>query len=188
MVCKTWCRIENNSCNIIIINIIIINIINTIPEINENYLWQPETSDNVVPGLDSLLTYLQSKYATITALQNAIANINNTINTEISNIQTEIDNIETTNPQNVSKELHYHTSHTDFLFEKKVTNHNYDKRRSYVLQQNYFTYQRKANTNDLELNVQYLQLQINDLQNQINNLNLGGGGATDPENPDIGII
>ena len=34
---------------------------NTTPGINENCLWIPETSDNVVPGLGSLLTYTQSK-------------------------------------------------------------------------------------------------------------------------------
>ena len=57
-----------------------------------------------MPGLDSLLTYLQSKYATINALQNVINNVN-TINTEIANIQTEINNIEISNPGtgNVSK-------------------------------------------------------------------------------------
>ena len=42
-------------------------VVNTIPEINENYLWIPGTSDNVVPGLDSLLTYIQPKYATLTS-------------------------------------------------------------------------------------------------------------------------
>ena len=31
----------------------------TTPSLTDNYLWIPETSDNVVPGLDSLLTYLQ---------------------------------------------------------------------------------------------------------------------------------
>ena len=41
----------------------------TVPSLTDNYIWIPETSDNVVPGLDSLLTYLQSKYATINALQ-----------------------------------------------------------------------------------------------------------------------
>ena len=29
------------------------------------YLWAPETNDNVAPGLDSFITYLQSKSATI---------------------------------------------------------------------------------------------------------------------------
>ena len=41
---------------------------------NENYLWVPETTDNVVPGLDSLLTYLQPKYAALTALRNPVNN------------------------------------------------------------------------------------------------------------------
>ena len=53
---------------------------------------------NVVPGLNSLLTYTQCKYATLTALQNSITNINNTITTKIQNLQTEINNIEISNP------------------------------------------------------------------------------------------
>ena len=53
-----------------------------------------DTSDNVVPGLGSLLTYAQSKYATLTSLQDSITNTNNTINTEIHNLQTETNNIE----------------------------------------------------------------------------------------------
>ena len=83
--------------------------------LTDNYIWIPETSDNVVPGLDSLLAYIQSKYATLTALQNSITNVNTTINNEIQTLQTEINNIEI-NPGtgNVSKESHYHTSHTDF--------------------------------------------------------------------------
>ena len=58
----------------------------------DNYIWTPETTDNVVPGLYSLLTYPQSKYATLAAVQNPITNINNTINNGIKNIQTEINN------------------------------------------------------------------------------------------------
>ena len=69
-------------------------IINTTPSLTDNYILIPETSDNVVPGLDSLLTYTQSKYATLTPLQNSIANINNTNNNEMQNLQTEINNIE----------------------------------------------------------------------------------------------
>ena len=53
------------------------------PSMNDNYVWTPEVSDNIVPGLDSMLTYIQSKYATLTALQNTITNMNNTINNEI---------------------------------------------------------------------------------------------------------
>ena len=80
-------------------------IVNTVPSLTENYLWIPEgITDNVVPGLDILLTYFQSKHATLTALQNSITNINTTIGNEIQNVQTEINNIRITNPQNVSKE------------------------------------------------------------------------------------
>ena len=49
--------------------------LNPIPSTNENYLCIPETSDNVVPGLDSLITYTQSKYGTLTALQIIILQI-----------------------------------------------------------------------------------------------------------------
>ena len=35
-------------------------ILNPTPSINENYLWTPEVSDNVAPGLDSMITYIQS--------------------------------------------------------------------------------------------------------------------------------
>ena len=41
-------------------------VVNPTPSLTEDYLWMPETSDNVVPGLDSLLTCIQSKYATLT--------------------------------------------------------------------------------------------------------------------------
>ena len=98
---------------------------NPTPPLTENYLWIPEgITDNVVPGLDSILTYSQSKYATLTALQNSITNINNTINTEIQNLQTEIANIEISNPStgDVSKDLSYHTNHTDFLYQRNTTN------------------------------------------------------------------
>ena len=73
-------------------------ILNPTPGLTDSYIWIPEASDNVVPGLDSLLTYIQSKYATLTALQDSITNINNTINNEIQTLQTEINNIESINP------------------------------------------------------------------------------------------
>ena len=65
-------------------------IVNPAPSPTENYWWIPETTDNVVPGLDSLLPCPQSKYATVAALQNSIPNINNTISNEIQRVQTEI--------------------------------------------------------------------------------------------------
>ena len=91
-----------------------------------------------MPGLDGLLTCLQSKYATITALQNAINNFNNTVNNEISNVQTEIDNIEITNQQNVSKYLHHHTNHTDFMYQRNITKN--DNRRSFLLYSKAFSH------------------------------------------------
>ena len=62
-------------------------ILNPSPSMNENYLWIPEVSDNVVPGLDSMLTYNLNTYATLPALQNAITNINKNIQTEINNLE-----------------------------------------------------------------------------------------------------
>ena len=67
---------------------------NPTPSLNQNYLWIPEgITDNVVPGLGSALTYTQSKYATLTALQNTITNTNNNIQSEINNIQTGMNSI-----------------------------------------------------------------------------------------------
>ena len=57
-------------------------ILNPSPPLNEHYLWIPEVSDNVVLWLDPMITYIQSRYATLTALRNAIANIKNNIHTD----------------------------------------------------------------------------------------------------------
>ena len=46
-----------------------------------------------------------------------------------------------------------------------------DNRRQFVIQNHYFTYQRKCNH---ELQIQALNIRANDLQNQINNLSSGG--------------
>ena len=102
---------------------------------------------------------------TLTALQNPITNIDDIINNEVSNIQTEINNIEITNPQDVSKNPPLHTSHTDFMYQRNTTNN--DNRRQFVIQNHYFTYQRKGNH---ELQIQALNLIVADLQNQISNL------------------
>ena len=133
-----------------------------------------------MPGLYSLLSYTQPEYATLAALQNSIANINITIHNEIQNPQTEINNIEITNPQNVSKESDYHTSHTDFMYQRNTTNN--DNRRQFVIQNHYFTYQGKGNH---ELAIQALNIIVTDLQNQINNLSSGNGGGGS-EDPDVG--
>ena len=149
--------------------------------LTDNCLWTPGgITNNVVPGLYILLTYLQSKYATINALQNAITNINNTFNNEISNIQIEIDNIEITNQHSVNKNLSYHINHIDFMHQRTSTKN--DNRRSYKTQQNYFTYQRKGNQ---EFQVQALNIIVSDLQTQINNITSNGSGGSDP---DVGTV
>ena len=53
-----------------------------------------------------------------------------------------------------------------------------DNRRSYVTQQNYFTYQRKGNQ---ELQVQLLNNIVADLQNQINNITSNGSVGNDTD-------
>ena len=63
-----------------------------------------------------------------------------------NDIQTEINNLEIPNQgnMNVNKELYYNTTHTYYTFQRNNTIHKYNNRRSYILQQNYFTYQWKG--------------------------------------------
>ena len=140
-------------------------VVNPIPSLNDNYVWTPSVSDDYVPGLDSLLTYLNQKFASINTLQNSITNITNTINNEIQNLQTS---------GGGSKNLSYHTNHTDYLYQKNITNN--DKRQYIVHQNNYFTFQRQYNTHNLELMIQMMQLQIEQMQAQINNMSSGSSG------------
>ena len=65
-------------------------------------------------SLDSMLTYIQSTYTTLTALQNTIANLNNTIQTDINNLE-----IPNQGGSGSAKELHYNTTHTDYVFQDK---------------------------------------------------------------------
>ena len=69
---QTFTYVDNNYLNNDKIATVILN---TVPSLTDNCTGIPETSDNVVPGLDSLLTHTQSKYATLTASQNSITNI-----------------------------------------------------------------------------------------------------------------
>ena len=178
--------------------------------IDNNLQWFPLISDLYVPGLESLLEYLQLNYATIASLQNAITDMHNHIQTEIDNIDfpTNPDAGKTTrhhyinhehnifkkvnnhihnkknyynfyndtfnfkkNDNNVdshsiSKELHYNTTHTDYMYQRKVINNH----KTFIIQQHYFTYQRKGNN---ELQIQALNAIVADLQAQINNLSGG---------------
>ena len=58
-----------------------------------------------------------------------------------------------------------------------------DNRRSYSIQNQHFTYQRKGNH---ELQIQALNIIVTDLRNQINNLSSSGGGGS--EDTDIGTM
>ena len=90
----------------------------------------------------------------------------------------QINNIEIINPstQDISEYLHYHTSHTGFRFKRNTTKN--DNRRQFVIQNHYFTFQRKGNN---ELAIQALNIIVADLQTQINNLNSGiGSGGGEP--------
>ena len=60
---------------------------NPTPSLNENYLWIPEVNDNVVGGLDSMITYIQSKYAILAALQKSLTNMSNNIQSEFNNLE-----------------------------------------------------------------------------------------------------
>ena len=77
---QTITYVDNNYLNS---DKIATTVVNPTPSLTDHYLWIPETSDNVVLGSDSILTYTQSKYATLAALQSSITNINNTVNTEV---------------------------------------------------------------------------------------------------------
>ena len=55
-----------------------------------------------------------------------------------------------------------------------------DNRKHIVIQNHYFTFQRKSNNDNLELMIQTLQQQVTDMQTQIDNIdNSGGGGGGD---------
>ena len=141
----------------------------------KNYLWILEgITDSVVPGLDSLLTCAQSNYATVTSLQNSITNVNNTVNNEMQHIQGEFNYVEIMHPTpgDVSKNLSYNTSHTDFMYQRNIIEN--DNRRQFVIQSHCFTYQRKGNH---EVQIQALNVIVAGLQNQINNLSSGGSGG-----------
>ena len=150
---------------------------NPTPSLNENYLWIPEVSDNAVPGLDSMLNYTQSKYSTIAALQNLITNTNN--------IQTEINNLEIPNQGNlnVNKELYPNTTFTYYKFQRNNTIHKYANQRSFITQQNYYTYQRIGNQ---ELQIYLSNTIVADLRNQINNLS--NNNPPPDDNGEIGTM
>ena len=127
-----------------------------------------------------MITYTQSKHATLTALLNIITHINNTTQTEIINL--EIPNQENSN---VNNEFYYHNNYTYYTFQRNNTIHKYDNRRTCIIQNHFFTYQRKGNQ---ELHIQLSNAIVADLQSQINNITSGSGGGGDPNEPEIGTM
>ena len=65
------------------------------------------------------------------------------------------------------------------MYQRNTTNN--DNRRQFVIQNHYFTYQRKGNN---ELAVQALSTIVAGLQTQINNLSSGSGGGGGGGDPD----
>ena len=84
---------------------------------------------------------------------------------------------------NVNKEMYYHNNHTEYTFQRNNTIHKYDNRRTFITQQNYFTYQRQGNQ---ELQTQSLNNIAADLQNQINTNT--ANNPPDNDEPEIGTM
>ena len=64
------------------------------------------------------------------------------------------------------------------MYQKFNTNNNFDNRRKFTIQNNYFTYQRRiTHTDEYDLRIAVLEATVNVLQTQVNNLLLGGIGG-----------
>ena len=85
-------------------------------DFDNNRLPFPFISDDVVPGLLSLLEYLELNYATIASLQNAITYMSN-------HGQTEIDNIEMPTNPSVSKIMRHHYINCEHNITTKINKH-----------------------------------------------------------------
>ena len=154
-------------------------ILNPTSSLNGDYLWISETNDNVAPGLDPMITYIQSANATLTSLKHAITKTDNIIQTESNHLE-----IHNQGDLNVNKELYYNTTHTNYTFQRDNTIHKYGNRRSFIIQNHYFTYQRKCKQ---ELQIQLLNNIAADLQNQIDSITSGSGGSG-PNEPEVGTM
>ena len=65
------------------------------------------------------------------------------------------------------------------MYQTFNTNNNFDNRRKFTIQNNYFTYQlRITHTDEYDLRIALLEATVMNLQTQINNLSLGGGGGS----------
>ena len=104
--------------------------------LNFELQWFPFISDDVVPGLKSILEYLELNYATIASLQNAITDMNNHIQTEIANIEFP------TNPDGATKLNRHHYINYENNVVKKIHNHIYNKKNYYNFYNDTFNFKK----------------------------------------------
>ena len=76
------------------------------------------------------------------------------------------------------------TVHTDYTFQRNNTIHKYDNNIKFIIQNRFFTYQRKGNQ---ELQIQLLNNIVAGLQNQINNINTSSP-PPDNNEPEVGTM
>ena len=132
--------------------------------------WNQPISDTRVPGLQSLISYLDTNFRRI--YDDSI--INNYYNiTKIINNITKQETFNYHKHQNITHK--YYTQHINkndtYTYRKNITNRNITHKTlpNYIHTENNYTYIKHNNTTLLN-QIQNLQNQINDLQTQINNL------------------
>jgi len=98
---------------------------------------------------------------------NRIFNTTTNIHKPITNIDNSVFNYTQIKKQIdvTNKNINTNSTYTDYFYQRNVTKN--DKRRTFIIQQNNFLFQRN-NTDEVEIAI--LQAQITDLQNQINDL------------------
>ena len=79
--------------------------------------------------------------------------------------------------------MYYHNKYTYYTFQRNNTIHKYDNRRTCIIQNQFFTYQRKGNQG---LQIQSLNSIVADLQNQTNNIT--ANNPPDNDEPEIGTM
>ena len=98
----------------------------------------------------------------------------------MSNIQTELNNIDSSNVSNGSKDLHYNTTHTDYMFQKHVINNHI----SFIIQPHFHISTKRSS----RVTSSIVKYDSADLQNQLNNITANNPPPGNHENPDIGTM
>ena len=79
--------------------------------------------------------------------------------------------------------MYYHNIYTEYTFQRNNTIHKYDNRRTFVIQNHLFAYQRKGSQ---ELQIQLLNNIVAELQHQINDIT--ANNPPDNDEPEIGTM